>query len=85
VHHPDLDEELAAQAIAVFYELRALQRLRKRPSTSELIDWIGVLRAAGVTTGDLESELPFVGALLKKEQDLLALAEAMPRVRRPRA
>jgi MoxR-like ATPase len=85
VHHPELDEVLANQAIQVFYELRALQRLRKRPSTSELIDWIGVLRAAGVTTRDLEGELPFVGALLKKEQDLLALAEAMPRVRRPRA
>jgi MoxR-like ATPase len=85
VHHPELDEELAKQALEVFYELRALQRLRKRPSTSELIDWIGVLRAAGVTTGDLENQLPFVGALLKKEQDLLALAEAMPRGRRPRA
>ena len=85
VHHPGLDEALARQAIEVFYEVRSLQRLRKRPSTSELIDWIGVLRAAGVTTRDLEKELPFVGALLKKEQDLLALAEAMPRGRRPRA
>jgi MoxR-like ATPase len=85
VHHPGLDDALATQAIEVFYEVRALQRLRKRPSTSELIDWIGVLRAAGVTTRDLEKELPFVGALLKKEQDLLSLAEAMPRGRRPRA
>ena len=85
VHHPGLDEALARQAIEVFYEVRSLQRLRKRPSTSELIDWIGVLRAAGVTTRDLEKELPFVGALLKKEQDLLALAEAIPRGRRPRA
>jgi MoxR-like ATPase len=85
VHHPELEEALASQAIEVFYELRALQRLRKRPSTSELIDWIGVLRAAGVSTRDLENELPFVGALLKKEQDLLTLAEAMPRARRPRA
>jgi MoxR-like ATPase len=85
VHHPGLDEALASQALEVFYELRGLQRLRKRPSTSELIDWIGVLRASGATTRDLEKELPFVGALLKKEQDLLALAEAMPRGRRPRA
>ncbi len=85
VHHPELDESLAKQAIDIFYELRGYQRLRKRPSTSELIDWIGVLKAAGIRSADLERELPFLGALLKKEQDLTALAEAMPRGRRPRA
>jgi MoxR-like ATPase len=77
VHHPGVDAALARQAIAVFYELRGLQRLRKRPSTSELVDWIGVLRAAGIRSADLERELPFVGALLKREQDLLAVAQAV--------
>ncbi len=85
VHHPKLDESLAKGAIDVFYELRNFGRLRKRPSTSELIDWIGVLRAAGVKSADLERELPFLGALLKKEQDLVTLAESLPRGRRPRA
>ncbi|MBX5484518.1 MAG: MoxR family ATPase [Myxococcaceae bacterium] len=85
VHHPNLDEALAKQAIEIFYELRSLTRLRKRPSTSELIDWIGALKAAGIAPRELERELPFIGALLKKEQDLIALAEAMPRGRRPRA
>jgi hypothetical protein len=44
--------------------------VRKRPSTSELIDWIAALLAEGVDPATLEKELPFMGVLLKKEQDL---------------
>ena len=51
VHHPDLDQTLADHAIKAFYDLRDMRRLRKRPSTSELIDWIAVLRAAKVCAG----------------------------------
>ena len=76
VHHPSLDESLVDQALGVFYQLRALTRLRKRPSTSELVDWLAVLQAAGIQNVKLEAQLPFVGALLKKEQDLEAFAEA---------
>jgi len=85
VHHPDLAHKLLDQALAVFYQLRDVQGLRKRPSTSELIDWIAVLRRAGVESVELDESLPFLGALLKREQDLLAFAEAMHRGRRPRA
>jgi MoxR-like ATPase len=85
VHHPDLAHELLDQALAAFYQLRDVQGLRKRPSTSELIDWIAVLRRAGVESVELDASLPFLGALLKREQDLLAFAEAMHRGRRPRA
>jgi MoxR-like ATPase len=85
VHHPQLDEALAEQALKVFYELRGFTRLRKRPSTSELIDWIAVLRASGVKSLQLEENLPFLGALLKKEQDLIAVAEAFRGGRRSRA
>ncbi|MBJ6766098.1 MoxR family ATPase [Myxococcaceae bacterium JPH2] len=85
VHHPGLDESLSEQALKVFYELRNLTRLRKRPSTSELIDWIAVLKANGVSSLKLDEGLPFVGALLKKEQDLVAVAEAFGRGRRTRA
>src|SRR5205823_5799011 len=46
VHHPKLDADLAEQAIKIFYELRSFSRLRKRPSTSELIDWIAVIKAS---------------------------------------
>src|SRR5512140_2580661 len=69
VHHPGLDEALVEQALKVFYELRGFSRLRKRPSTSELIDWIAVLKASGLQSLKLEENLPFLGALLKKEQD----------------
>uniref|UniRef100_UPI0038B4129E AAA family ATPase n=1 Tax=Citreicoccus inhibens TaxID=2849499 RepID=UPI0038B4129E len=85
VHHPGLDESLSEQALKVFYELRTLTRLRKRPSTSELIDWIAVLKANGVSSLKLDEGLPFMGALLKKEQDLVAVAEAFGRGRRTRA
>jgi MoxR-like ATPase len=85
VHHPDLEPKLLDQALKAFYSLRDLQGLRKRPSTSELIDWIAVLRRAGIASVELESGMPFLGALLKREQDLLAFAEAATRGRRPRA
>src|SRR5262245_22222592 len=48
VHHPGLDHRLAEQTLKVFFEIRSNTRLRKRPSTSELIDWIAVLKRAGV-------------------------------------
>ncbi len=75
VHHPDLDQRLAEQALKAFYELRDMRRIRKRPSTSELIDWIAILRAAGIEDVSLGKTTPFLGALLKKEQDLVAYAD----------
>src|SRR5476649_291002 len=85
VHHPNLEPKLLEQALKAFYSLRDLQGLRKRPSTSELIDWIAVLRRAGIASVELEAGMRFLGALLKREQDLLAFAEASTRGRRPRA
>ena len=76
VHHPQIDRELVDQAVVTFYRLRELPKLRKRPSTSELIDWIAVLRRAGVGTERFVRELPFLGVLLKKEQDLDTFAQA---------
>ena len=69
VHFPDLEDRLLVQALARFYRIREVDGLRKRPSTSELLDWIQVLRAAGVAIDRLESELPFIGALIKNEKD----------------
>ena len=85
VHHPDLGAELQEQALKVFYELRNMGRLRKRPSTSELIDWIAVLKKAGVEGVKLEQALPFLGALLKKEQDLVVFADHLAGGRRYRS
>jgi MoxR-like ATPase len=75
VHHPQLETRLLERALKAFYELRDLGGLRKRPSTSELIDWIVALRRAGLSTRDLDEGLPFLGVLLKREQDLLTYAE----------
>jgi MoxR-like ATPase len=76
VHHPDIDRELVDQAVVTFYQLRELPRIRKRPSTSELIDWIAVLRRAGIGGARFVKELPFLGVLLKKEHDVETLAAA---------
>ena len=77
VHHPDLTGTLVDQTLRVFFEIRANTRLRKRPSTSELIDWIAVLKRAGIAEVKLDKELPFLGALLKKEQDLVVIADQL--------
>jgi len=73
VHHPDIEEELVDQCLQRFYWLRDQPEVRKKPSTSELIDWIAALARAGVAPARLREELPFLGVLLKKEEDLMAL------------
>ena len=70
VHHPDMSGKLLKQSLEKFYWLRDLNGLRKRPSTSELIDWIGALLAAGVPAEKAAKEIPFLGALIKKPEDL---------------
>jgi MoxR-like ATPase len=70
VHHPKVDDAIVDQAVVAFYELRTVPRLRKRPSTSELVDWITVLMQSGIGKERLIRELPFLGVLLKKEQDV---------------
>jgi MoxR-like ATPase len=81
VHHPDLETRLLERTLAAFYALRDEGGFRKRPSTSELIDWIVALRRAGLSTKDLDGKLPFLGVLLKREQDLVAYAEQQARGR----
>ena len=85
VHHPHVDQALVDQALAIFYEIRDMKRLRKRPSTSELVDWIAVLRASGIGEVKLSDKLPFLGTLLKKEQDLVSLADQLSGGRRFRS
>jgi MoxR-like ATPase len=76
VHHADLEEKVIDQAIEIFYGLREVQGLRKRPSTSELIDWISALRRSGVDLSRAAGRIPFLGTLLKTEQDLARFAKA---------
>jgi MoxR-like ATPase len=85
VHHPNLDRDMVDQVLKCFYEVRDGMRLRKRPSTSELIDWIAVLRKAGIRDVKLDKNLPFLGTLLKKEQDIAAYADQIAGGRRYRS
>jgi MoxR-like ATPase len=70
VHYPDLKDKIIESVLKSFYAIRAVSQLRKKPSTSELIDWIGVLLKAGLSETDLQKGLPFLGVLIKKEADL---------------
>jgi len=79
VHHPNVEKTLLEQVLLKFYWLRDQKELRKRPSTSELIDWITALVRAGVDPARLEAEVPFMGALLKNEQDTRAIESFVAR------
>jgi len=74
-HMPDLDKELVEEAILRFYGLRKVQGLRKKPSTSELLDWLVVLARSGASPEDIANRMPFLGTLIKREQDLEMLAQ----------
>jgi len=74
VHHDNLDSKLLDQVLIKFYWLRDQNDLRKKPSTSELIDWISALLKSGISQDQLESHIPFMSALLKNEQDSEALS-----------
>ncbi len=77
VHFESLPGSLLKASLDAFYKLREIEGLRKRPSTSELIDWIAALLAHGVDEATLDKEVPFIGVLLKREQDL---AQALKRL-----
>ena len=73
VHFENLDEQLIRQSLTAFYWLRELRGIEKKPSTSELVDWIRALVAGGVDPARIEKEIPFAGVLLKKDKDLQTL------------
>ncbi|MDE2613946.1 MAG: MoxR family ATPase [Burkholderiales bacterium] len=76
VHFPGLKKELLGAALKMFYDVRALPGLKKKPSTSELLDWLKLLLAEDIPLEVLQSKddkvsvPPLVGALLKNEQDV---------------
>ncbi len=69
VHFPDIRDNLLREALNVFYSLREVEEFRKKPSTSELIDWIRALIIGNVPDKNISKEIPFAGTLLKKETD----------------
>ncbi len=76
VHYPDIQKELVQQAMKMFYEIREVPGLKKKPSTSELLDWLKLLMAEELPVEVLRSKdpkkliPPLHGALLKNEQDV---------------
>ena len=76
VHFPNLKRELLAEALTAFFEVRATPGLKKKPSTSELLDWIKLLLAEDIQpealrASDAKKIIPVLhGALLKNEQDV---------------
>ena len=70
VHYPDLSKTLIEGVLKQFYIVRKLQKLQKKPSTSELIDWIGVLIKAGLSEKEIKKGIPFIGTLIKKQTDM---------------
>jgi MoxR-like ATPase len=76
VHFPGLKKELLSAAMKTFYDVRGLPGLKKKPSTSELLDWLKLLMAEDIPLSVLQTQEdkvavpPLVGALLKNEQDV---------------
>jgi MoxR-like ATPase len=83
VHFPGLKKELLSAAMKTFYDVRNLPGLKKKPSTSELLDWLKLLLAEDIPTEALQTKddkmaiPPLVGALLKNEQDVTLFEKLM--------
>lgn len=70
VHYPNVEENLLKNAMDVFYSIREFRDIRKKPSTSELIDWVNALQIGGIPAAKIKEALPFVGVIVKKDEDL---------------
>ena len=73
VHFTRIDQVLVEQALAAFYWIRTLKDIEKKPSTSELVDWLRAMIAGGVEPDLIKKTIPFAGVVLKKDKDLRTL------------
>ena len=80
VHFESLDQKLLDNVMEVFYWIRNLD-INKKPSTSEVIDWIQALEIGGISADKIKSEIPFAGVLLKKNEDLETVERSRRRFR----
>ena len=80
-HYDNIEDHLLEMAMQSFYKVRSLPTVAKKPSTSELLDWLQALRLGGVDPDKIEKELPYAGILLKKTEDLTAVKNAKNRVK----
>ncbi|MDX9871484.1 MAG: MoxR family ATPase [Clostridia bacterium] len=70
VHHPHLEKTIMEKAIQAFYNLRNISGLQKKPSTSELLDWVQALVIGGAKPHQIVHDVPFMGVLIKKNEDI---------------
>ena len=76
-HFENIDEELLRQALNTFFNIRRIENLAKKPSTSELIDWLRALTADGVDPASIPKDLPYLGVLIKKDKDYSIVKQKM--------
>ncbi len=72
-HFDSVEENLLSNALDAFYDIREMREIKKKPSTSELVDWIRALRLGGIPAEKIKKELPFIGTIIKKDEDLEAV------------
>lgn len=75
VHYGDMDKKLVDAAMDAFYNIRQMKEIQKKPSTSELLDWLQALMISGISIDSITNEIPYVGVLLKKNQDIDTMYE----------
>lgn len=75
VHYGDIEGKLLVQAMEAFYWIRDMKEIQKKPSTSELLDWLQALMLSGISIDRIKAEIPYAGVLLKKNQDIDAMFE----------
>ena len=75
VHFDDIDRKLLDQAMEAFYKIRDMRDIQKKPSTSELLDWLQALMLSGIEVEQIVKEIPYAGVLLKKNQDIDTMYE----------
>ena len=69
-HFDKVDEHILSEAMDVFYQIRDEKSVKKKPSTSELIDWVNALQLGGISADKIKATLPFIGTVIKKDEDL---------------
>ncbi len=75
VHYGTVEENLLRQSLETFYWIRELKEVQKKPSTSELLDWLQALMLSGISIEQIKETIPYAGVLLKKNQDIDAMYE----------
>ena len=77
VHFDHLEEKLLHEVLVTFYAIRELRGLQKKPSTSEVLDWIQALQIGGIEPSKISKTVPFAGVLLKKNEDMAVLQQTL--------